>query len=104
MGDKEFEDVFSDELICRCLNTHWPKKGQERWELGDISNLRTHGKFSNRVIGLVGKYINENYDRNTRKPGKPEFGKRIAEIATDGEISAITEIGAVIAKITDIIK
>ncbi|MDD4652055.1 MAG: hypothetical protein PHQ34_07470 [Methanothrix sp.] len=103
-GKKEFEDLFSDELICRCLNTYWPKNGEDIWMKEEISDLRNSGKFSDRILKKVRTYINNNCGRDARRPGKPELGKRIAEIATNDELACIGEIELLIKKINNIIK
>lgn len=104
VGDKEFEDIFSDELISRCLNSNWPKTGADKWMPEEIYSIRKSGKFSDRLINKVNKYIYENCDSTVRKASKPEFGKRIAEIATKEEIEKVTELSALITKINNIIR
>jgi len=103
-GTKEFEDIFSDELICRCLNTCWPKKGEDSWAETEISVLRNSGKFSDNIIRCVRRYMNDHYGREARIPGKPELGKKIAEIASYEEIKGISELDLLIQKINEIIR
>jgi putative ATP-dependent endonuclease of OLD family len=103
VGNNEFEDVFSDELICRCLNTYWPKAEEDVWRSEEIRDLRNSGKFSDNLISKVNKYIYEHHDTTVRKANKPEFGKRIAEMASEEDIRAIAELNGLITRINDII-
>jgi energy-coupling factor transporter ATP-binding protein EcfA2 len=46
IGDREFEDAFSNDIIARCLQKKWPKPEGE-WVPGDIEPLREQdNKFS----------------------------------------------------------
>jgi hypothetical protein len=103
VGNNEFEDVFSDELICRCLNTYWPKAEEDVWRSEEIRDIRNSGKFSDNLINKVNKYIYEHHDTTVRKANKPEFGKRIAEMASEEDIRAIAELNGLITRINDII-
>lgn len=103
VGNNEFEDIFSDELICKCLNTYWPKTEEDKWRPNEINDMRNSGKFSDRIINEVNKYIYEHYDTTVRKANKPEFGKKIAEIATEEDIRAIAELTTLMTKIYNII-
>ncbi len=78
-GSKEFEDIFSDELISKCLNMHWPKADGEIWYPSEINGLRTERKFSDSLQGIVAKYKQE-HSADYDYLRKPEFGKRIAEL------------------------
>lgn len=102
-GIKEFEDLFPDELICKCLDSYWPKKEGENWLPDGIKLLRKEKKFSEEVIKKVRKYRHENFGRDANLPNKPEFGKKIAEIATVDEIKKIADLVDLINKIKCII-
>ena len=69
----------------------------------EILSLRSSGKFSDRLIKKVNRYIHEHYDITAKKASKPEFGKRIAEIATEEEIGRIAELAVLATKIGEII-
>ena len=73
-------------------------------ETDEILSLRSSKKFSDRLIKQVNKYIHENYDTTAKKISKPEFGKRIAEIASEEEIGRISELATLATKINNIIK
>ena len=103
IGKDEFEDIFSDELICRCLNTYWPKKDNDIWTEYEISALRKNRKFSESIIKCVRNYMHDHYGREARIPGKPELGKRIAETASNQDINGIRELTSLIQKINEII-
>jgi predicted ATP-dependent endonuclease of OLD family len=102
-GNQEFEDSFSDQIICRCLNANWPKKEGQQWEESKIGELRSNGKFSEKLIKMVGDYKREenmgwNYAR------KPDFGKKIAELITLDEINQIESLKLMIQRVSEIIR
>lgn len=103
VGINEFEDLFSDELICRCLDSYWPKKEGESWVPEEIEPLREKEKFSDELMRMVRKYRYANLGKDADMPNKPEFGKRIAEIATVDEIKKIGDLKVLITKIKSII-
>lgn len=103
VGNKEFEDTFSDTLICRCLNVYWPKMLGEHWESWEIKSLRSKGKFSGSIIDIVNRYIYDNDTKNSKRISKPEFGKKIAELANVDELKKIPEIAELTAKISTIL-
>jgi len=75
IGQKEFEDAFSDEAICLCLNQNWPRTDDEAWSAEHLHDLRNEldKKFSDRLMGLI--YINsESGVPNT----KPVYGQKLA--------------------------
>lgn len=77
IGQKEFEDAFTDEAICLCLNNVWLRTDGNAWNPDDLSALRNepNKKFSDRLIGLI--YQNsESEVPNT----KPLYGQKLASI------------------------
>jgi len=77
IGQKEFEDAFSDETICLCLNEIWPRTDNEPWTIAHLTDIRSepNRKFSDRLMGLI--YQNsENDISNT----KPVYGQKLASI------------------------
>lgn len=81
VGQQEFEDTFTDEMIACCLETNWPKiDGQ--WGAGEIAAIRTGGKFSDKLRGLVWSQCGDTGEKWT----KPIFGQRIAEMCEPGDV------------------
>lgn len=74
IGQVEFEDVFSDEIIVKALTAGWPKVDGE-WIVEDIRAVRSGGKFSDAIRKLVHE---SNVQENTMNWSKPEFGKVLA--------------------------
>ena len=102
-GNQEFEDSFSNQLICRCLNANWSKKEGYQWEEAEIEGLRADGKFSEKLIKMVGDYKRvENMAWNYVR--KSDFGKVIAESITRDEINQVGSLNSVINRIEEIIK
>ncbi len=102
-GIKEFEDIFSDDLISKCLNHYWPKNDAETWTPAEIKLLRSENKFSKALKDVVEKYRMDHavtYDHFR----KPEFGKRIAELMDDKEILEIKDVSDIIEKVHEIIR
>lgn len=77
-GIKELEDVFSDDMICACLNANWPKLRGEPWQVTEISALRQESKFSDALMRAV-------TDSSTRIT-KHDFGERVALMLTKEQI------------------
>lgn len=103
VGSQEFEDCFSDQIICRCLNNNWPKKEGDQWEEIEISELRSDGKFSERLIKLVNTYEGKE-DNVWDYLNKPDFGKKMAELISVYEINQIESLRLVLQKVSDIIE
>ena len=59
IGHKEFEDAFSDESICSCLNLVWPRNDNAPWVPEHLSGIRNepNKKFSERLMGLIYQVI-----------------------------------------------
>jgi len=102
VGDKEFEDIFPNEIICRCLNQFYPKIEGESWIPSEIESMRSE-KLSEALKGSIGRY---QYDHGIRGNDfrKPEFGKRLASIMTRDEILSLEEIHDLVNKIYQIIR
>jgi hypothetical protein len=80
IGDKEFEDSFSDDFIVSVLNKHRPKAVSSFWVAEDIIKLRNTGKFSDAILKEVASNCNGNYI------SKPQLGKYFAEECTVTDI------------------
>jgi predicted ATP-dependent endonuclease of OLD family len=98
IGQNEFEDAFSNEVIASCLNNTWPKS-EGNWTEEDIQDIRNEGKFSKKLKSLIW----EEADTETPRWSKPEFGKILAKhCSTDdipNEIKQIFELAREIAEI-----
>jgi putative ATP-dependent endonuclease of OLD family len=84
IGDREFEDAFSNEIIARCLQKKWPKPEGE-WVPGDIEPLREQDKkFSDALWeDLVCQYTSEALRSSW---SKPVFAKELARCCNEVEI------------------
>lgn len=101
IGTNEFEDSFSEVLICRTLNKYYPKKETDSWQGRDLSNLR-EGKFSDGLLSLVNAYKKtENLLRDYCR--KPELGKLLAEEISREEIESNRVLIALFRRINEII-
>ena len=77
IGQKEFEDAFSDEAICFCLNEIWPRADNAAWTTFDLAGIRSepNKKFSDRLMGLI--YLHsDSHVSNT----KPVYGQKLASV------------------------
>lgn len=103
MGAQEFEDMFSTGLICKCLNKHWPKNGEDEWIEHEIEPLRNQEKkVSSELARLVELYMLQNavdYERFR----KPTFGTNIAELLTIDELQNIPQIVNLFDRVEEII-
>ena len=103
IGNKEFEDAFPNNIICRCLNTYWAKVGDQIWTEEEVEELRTSGKFSDSLKDMIGKYKTEtNPDVDYLR--KPEFGTKIANIIERDEIRKIETLNRLFDRINEIIR
>jgi predicted ATP-dependent endonuclease of OLD family len=102
VGTKEFEDIFSNEQICTCLNSHYPKVDGESWVVGDIQALRSQQKFSKALLDMVGTY---QYDHGIRDRDfkKPEFGIFLGLQLSPDEIRQISCVNNLIRAINRIV-
>lgn len=77
IGNKEFEDAFSDETICDCLCKVWPRVDKMDWALEHLLSLRQDAdkkKFSDALMGLIRANSEEGPESK-----KPIFGYQIAK-------------------------
>ena len=97
IGDKEFEDVISDEQYTRICNSKFPKDNGGLWRTTDFSEKRTDNKFSESLKILL--------CRECRKSiGKPEIASAAAEILNKEEIEEIEVIKNLFDTIQSIIQ
>lgn len=81
VGNSEFEDAFSDDVIAECLKAYRPRVDQRPWGDADIAAFRSpsaesEGKFSN---DLLRKGVGP---ASRQRLTKPEFGRLLGEHAT----------------------
>ena len=75
VGDREFEDAFTDETWLRVLSQRFPPADGSEWTLDDVANLRTDDtKFSSALRDLVRRRCRDN------RIGKPDLGFALAEV------------------------
>lgn len=103
IGDKEFEDVFPNNIICRCLNKYWPKINNDVWSEEEIERLRSSEKFSESLIDIIGRYKSET-NATIDFLRKPEFGLKIAGVIEKQEIRGIEALNRVFTRINEIIR
>ncbi|EHQ36309.1 AAA family ATPase [Methanoplanus limicola] len=80
IGEKEFEDTFSNEVILSVLNRYRPKKDEKLWIDEDIRKMREKNKFSDEIISCVAKECKPNY------LNKPELGTFLASLIEKEDI------------------
>ncbi len=103
IGDKEFEDVFPNNVICRCLNKYWPKINNDVWTEEEIELLRSQEKFSESLKKRVAEYKAET-NANIDFLRKPEFGLKIADVMEKQEIREIEALNNLFTKVNEIIR
>ena len=84
VGEKEFEDAFSDRAWASVANESFPRKGGgERWAEADFAELREGSEvsFSDALLALFRK-------RCRRYVGKPELGEALARQVSKEDIPA----------------
>ena len=81
IGDKEFEDAFSSQIITEVLNSHWPKEDGALWTIPDVDQFRQPGrKFSAELV----EHVRLNCEKKRRSSAKkPEFAERLARDCKD---------------------
>nr|WP_306810367.1 TOPRIM nucleotidyl transferase/hydrolase domain-containing protein [Paeniclostridium sordellii] len=78
IGDKEFEDCFTNDYIALVLNRSLHKKNNEDlWMPYDIEDHRKSEKFSDSIVNMVNKYMSSNSRFDFIN--KPILGKLLAE-------------------------
>lgn len=71
VGNREFEDSFSDALWARVGNTRWPREDGRNWQVADFAALRSQDrKFSD---GLCASF----------RASKPEIAYELAKCVAD---------------------
>jgi predicted ATP-dependent endonuclease of OLD family len=77
IGDKEFEDAFSNEVIVRALNQKFPLPEDETWSVAKVQSIRAQGdKFS----AELSKTVQTSCVKELRSDvSKPSIAKAIAE-------------------------
>ncbi len=80
IGIKEFEDAFSDEVWCLCLQNAWPRQDGLSWTPDDLQSIRRQAdrrnrgrdKYSEQLISLV-----RNETTLGRGCTKPDLGREL---------------------------
>lgn len=94
IGTKEFEDAFSDEAWCLCLNTVYPRRDGFEWTGRDLQPLRQQAanrhracdKFSEQLVSLV-----KNDAASGTSCTKPDLGRELGKLCPPDQIpEAIT--------------
>jgi len=88
IGQQEFEDAFPDSVLCRCLNTMYPRNDKTSWNQTHIQSLRNSvAKATKRKI----KFSRE-LDKAIKcfctgaQLDKPRFGNELGRICDAGDI------------------
>ncbi len=81
VGRKEFEDLFSSEILAKIYNEKWPKTNGD-WTVDDFNNIDSNKKFSDELLKIVW----ENCDHSGNNCNKPELGKILGEKCGESEI------------------
>ena len=87
VGEKEFEDAFSDRAWASVANESFPRRdGGERWLEADFAELRegSQASFSDALRALFCK-------RCRRFVGKPELGEALARQVGNEEVPAVVK-------------
>ena len=98
IGENEFEDVFDDTLICKCLNEHWPKNGDECWVDTDVASLRETPKFSSSLEKMINEYKRNN-DVEYDYLKKADFSMKLANMMEKRDIEKIEALDSLFKKI-----
>ena len=61
IGDKEFEDAFSNDIYVRVLTEARPKNNGSSWTADDIEAMRREKKFSDALTKAVAKECRPHY-------------------------------------------
>lgn len=97
VGNKEFEDVFTDAQYASMCNDKFPKQNGVAWTDNDFTVIRTSDKFSERLKSIVsaghGKWVS-----------KPEIAEALAKSLTKEELEGIVVIKRLFDKIDNILE
>jgi len=97
IGEKEFEDVISDEQYTTICNCNFSKDDGDLWITNDFSEKRQDDKFSESLRILLYK--------ECKKPiGKPELASAVAKFLNKAEIEEIEVIKKLFDEIQNIIQ
>lgn len=78
IGDKEFEDCFTDDYISLVLNKSvYKKSNTDLWTSSEVNSYRSSDKFSDSIINMVNKHMRLNC--RTDFISKPILGTLLAE-------------------------
>jgi len=102
VGQGEFEDCFSCDLICRCLNSHLEKRNNDSWTENEINSLKNSGKFSENIQKSISLYKREN-DMIWDFFRKSDFGEIIGKHITKEEVEDIPCLKQLMDRISEII-
>ncbi len=88
IGEREFEDVFPDDLWAQVAQEHWPRADGTPWRAEHFAGLREGEKFSESLRVLIQREA-----RVKGGIGKPLLGQRLAETIDANQIpEAILEL------------
>ena len=85
IGDKEFEDTFSNEVFVRVLTEVRPKNNGTPWTVDEIEELRQEKKFSDALIKAVAEECKPNYI------SKPELATALGSLIEVEEIPPVVK-------------
>lgn len=92
IGQKEFEDAFSDDAWAQAANVAWPKKAGAVWAPQDFAALRS-GDFAEKVRAIICKEMK-------RDVSKPELGLSLAKAVNISSVP--TEIASCLKRAYEI--
>lgn len=81
VGNQEFEDLFSKEILVIIYNKKWPKI-EGSWKIEDFSAFNTSKKYSDEL----GRIVRENCNHQGEKWSKPELGNALGKNCDEKEI------------------
>lgn len=86
IGEKEFEDAFSDEVWLRALQASFPPTDDgENWTLDELARLRRAGeKYSKNLLALVRRRC-----RGGRGIHKPDLGLALAAVCCEEDVPPV---------------
>lgn len=89
LGDKEFEDSFSNSVICMCLNELYPRIDKTSWDAEQIENIRRTARSSNRSRDKFSEKLRAIVNEDTHGGttfSKAEFGYSIGKKCASEDI------------------
>ncbi len=86
IGDKEFEDAFSDSVWASALNVapEWERVDGQPWNATHIAPLREEKKFSDQLTKLI--WLESVVQQHERRVSKPLLGEHLARTIDVDEI------------------